>query len=249
MARLLVLGGAWFLGRATAEAARADGWDVTIFRRGGTDSGADPAGVRTVHGDYTSTDDLARLAAAGPFDRVVDNLAFTPRDTLVAARVLEPVTERYVMVPSVSAYEGWPFEPLTEDSATLSCEPDAGPDPAYDGDPAPTTYGFGKAGCERAVCQMFGADRSVILRPGVILGPGEYVGRSTWWLNRLRRGGAVLAPDCPERPIQPVDVRDVAAFALRAPAGVFNVAAPAEWAATGPRWACDGLPTLTGTRR
>lgn len=220
-----MLGGSWFLGRATADAARADGWDVTIFRRGRANSGPDPAGVHTVHGDYASADDLARLAATGPFDRVVDNLAFTPRHTLAAARALEPVAGRYVMVSSVSAYQGWPLEPLTEDSATLACEPDAGPDPGYDGDPAPTTYGFGKAGCERAVHEVFGADRSVILRPGVILGPGEYVGRTAWWLRRLRRGGAVLAPDRPERTVQPVDVRDVAAFALRAPAGTFNVAA------------------------
>ncbi len=227
MARLLVLGGSWFLGRATADVARADGWEVTIFRRGRGDSGPDPSGVRTVHGDYTSTDDLARLAAAGPFDRVVDNLAFTPRDTLAAARALQPVAGQYVMVSSVSAYQGWPLEPLTEDSATLACEPDAGPDPGYDGDPGPTTYGFGKAGCERAVRHVFGPDRSVILRPGVILGPGEYIGRTAWWLHRLRRGGAVLAPGPPERTVQPVDVRDVAAFALRAPAGAFNVAAPA----------------------
>lgn len=126
-----------FLGRATADAARADGWEVTIFRRGRGDSGTDPSGVRTVHGDYTSTDDLARLAAAGPFDRVVDNLAFTPRDTLAAARALQPVAGQYVMVSSVSAYQGWPLEPFTEDSATLPCEPDAGPTPATTVTPAP----------------------------------------------------------------------------------------------------------------
>jgi 2'-hydroxyisoflavone reductase len=129
MPRLLVLGGSWFLGRAVVCAAISDGWEVTIFRRGRAGSGPDPDGVTAVRGDYGNAGDLARLATYGPFDAVVDNLAFTPRET-------------------------------------LACEPDAGPDPGHDGDPAPTTYGFGKAGCERAVLQTFGADRSVILRPG-----------------------------------------------------------------------------------
>lgn len=226
MSRVLVLGGSWFLGRAVADTAAAREWDVTVFRRGRPESGPDPENVRAVRGDYSDPRDAARVADLGPFDLVVDNLAYTPRDTLAVARALEPVAGRYVMVSSVSAYQGWPMEPLTEASPTLECRPDAGPNPGYDGDPAPTTYGFGKAGCERAVLRAFGADRSVILRPGVILGPGEYVGRTSWWLQRLRRGGKVVAPAPRWRAIQPVDVRDVAAFALTAPAGVFNVTAP-----------------------
>jgi 2'-hydroxyisoflavone reductase len=226
MPHVLILGGSWFLGRALAEVAVSRHWEVTIFRRGRAESGADPANVRTVNGDYADPRDMARLAEHGPFDLVVDNLAFTPRETLAVARVLESMAARYVMISSVSAYAGWPTEPLTEDSPVLKCEPDAGPDPGYDGDPGPSTYDFGKAGCERAVVRTFGADRSVILRPGVILGPGEYVGRTAWWLNRLRRGGEVAAPAPAERSIQPVDVRDVAAFALNAPIGVFNVTAP-----------------------
>ncbi|MFE0024944.1 NAD-dependent epimerase/dehydratase family protein [Amycolatopsis sp. NPDC059021] len=226
MPRLLLFGGSWFLGRAVVASALETGWEVTIFRRGRAESGQDPDGVRVVHGDYADPRDLVRLAETGPFDAVVDNLAFTPRETLAAARALEPVTQRYVVVSSVSAYADWPWRPLTEESAVLECEPDAGPDPGYDGEPAPTTYGFGKAGCERAVLQTFGTSRSVVLRPGVILGPGEYVGRTAWWLARMRRGGRVLAPGHPDRVIQPIDVRDVAAFALRAPAGAFNVTAP-----------------------
>jgi nucleoside-diphosphate-sugar epimerase len=91
-------------------------------------------------------------------------------------------------------------------------------------------YGRQKAGAERAVLSVFGPERATILRPGVILGPGEYVGRSPWWLNWAARGGRVLAPGAPERTIQPVDVRDVAAFAVHcaggAGGGVFNVTAP-----------------------
>jgi hypothetical protein len=40
-------------------------------------------------------------------------------------------------------------------------------------------YGFQKAGGEGAVAEAFGDD-AVFVRPGAILGPGEYVGRLPW---------------------------------------------------------------------
>jgi len=222
--RLLILGGSWFLGRTIAEQAITNSHDVTTFRRGR--SGSDVVGTSTIRGDRTDPADLARLTEAGPWDAVIDTSSFVPRETLALARALEPVTGRYVLVSTVSVYKGWPTDPLTEDSAVLDCPADAGPDYGYDGDPGPTTYGFGKAGCERAVLETFGSDRSLVLRPGVILGPWEYVGRLEWWLRRMVRGGRVLAPGQPGRSIQPVDVRDVAAFALRPDlTGTFNVVA------------------------
>ena len=223
--RLLVLGSSWFLGRAVVDVALSAGWEVTTFRRGHAASGDDPVGVRTLRGDYADPAAVAQLAAVGPWDAVVDNLAYTPRETLAVARALEPVAGRYVLISTVSVYQGWPTEPLAEDSPVLDCAPDAGPNPGYNGNPGPSTYGFGKAGCERAVMETFGLDRTAVLRPGVILGPHEYVGRLPWWLRRIERGGQVLAPGSPDRTIQPVDVRDVATFAVRCAggaAGVFN---------------------------
>jgi 2'-hydroxyisoflavone reductase len=76
---------------------------------------------------------------------------------------------------------------------------------------------------------VFGDD-SVALRPGVVLGPREYVGRLPWWLGRTAAGGRIAAPAPPERSIQPVDVRDLAVFALQRADdemfGAFNVTAP-----------------------
>jgi 2'-hydroxyisoflavone reductase len=218
---LLVLGGSWFLGRSVVRAALDSGWSVTTFRRGL--SGQDVPGSQSIRGDRTSAVDLARLAEAGPWDLVVDTSAFVPVEAGSVARVLEPVSRRYVVISSVSAYVGWPTEPLDEASEVLDCPADAGPDYGYDADPGPSVYGFTKAGVERAVTGVFGPERTTVLRPGVILGPGEYVGRLPWWLNRMRRGGRVLAPGSPARSIQPVDVRDVAEFALTGVAGTFNL--------------------------
>ena len=231
--RILVLGGTWFLGRTVVEEALRRGWQVTTFNRGR--SGTPVEGTATVHGDRTIPADLLRLAEHGPWDAVVDTSAsaLAPKDVLVGAKALESVTGQYVYVSTVSAYQGWPDEPLTEASAVLDGPADA--DAEYgrmpDGWDGPDLhYGRQKAGTERAVLVSYGEDRTTIMRPGVILGPGEYVGRLPWWLNRAARGGRIVAPGSPDKTIQPVDVRDVAAFALdRANAklgGVFNVTAP-----------------------
>ncbi|MFI0961354.1 NAD-dependent epimerase/dehydratase family protein [Streptomyces sp. NPDC021080] len=228
--RILVMGGTWFLGKRIAEDALARGWEVTTFNRGL--SGRDVPGVETFRGDRTNITDLNRLAAQGPWDAVIDTSSsdLAPRDVLVAATALRPVVHRWVHISTVSVYQGWPHLPLTDDSPLLECPPDADESYGYTGaDGSPTQYGFQKAGGERAVTEVFG-DAAVFLRPGVILGPGEYVGRLPWWLERAKRGGRILAPAPAEQRIQPVDVRDVARFALTQAAGSarggFNVTHP-----------------------
>ncbi|MFB8235552.1 NAD-dependent epimerase/dehydratase family protein [Kitasatospora purpeofusca] len=231
--RILVLGGGWFLGRAVVTGALARGWEVTTFSRGL--SGIPVPGTVTVHGDRERPEDLARLAEQGSWDAVIDTSAseLSPRAVLAGTRALEPVAGRYVYVSTVSVYEGWPTEALTADSPVLDGPADAGPDYGQlpDGWTGPDTYyGRQKAGAERAVTEVFGLERSTLLRPGVILGPAEYVGRLPWWLHRAERGGRILAPGDPARSIQPVDVRDVADFALDqalcAGHQVHNVTAP-----------------------
>ncbi|MEV4704507.1 NAD-dependent epimerase/dehydratase family protein [Actinoplanes sp. NPDC049316] len=225
--RLLVLGGTWFLGRALGEVALSRGWSVTTFNRGR--SAADLPGVQAIHGDRERPEDLGRLAEHGPWDAVVDTIGFVPNQVLAAARALAPVVDRYVFVSSVNVYTGWPDEHLDETSELFECPPDAnetfGAELGYAGQ-----YGALKAGCERAVVSAVGADRTVNLRPGVILGPGEYVGRLTWWLRRAARGGPLLVPGPADRRIQPVDVRDLAQFAAHCATepleGAFNTTAP-----------------------
>jgi 2'-hydroxyisoflavone reductase len=228
--RILVLGGTWFLGQAVAAAALTRGWQVTTFNRGR--SGVDLYGVEAVHGDRTVAADVERLAGHGPWDAVVDTSSseFPPRDVLLAAETLKPQVGRWIHISTVSVYAGWPHERLTESSALLACPPDADETFGYTGaDGSPTKYGFQKAGGEEAIRQTFG-ERATILRPGVILGPGEYVGRLPWWLSRAARGGPILAPAPADQLIQPVDVRDVAIFALDQAAagepGAFNLTHP-----------------------
>jgi nucleoside-diphosphate-sugar epimerase len=228
--RMLILGGTRFVGHAILSAALQQGWDVTSFSRGL--SGSPPPGVRAVRGDRTNKADLDQLAAAGPWDAVVDTSGFVPRDVLLACEYLRPVTTHYLFVSTVSVYRGWPKEALSESSEVLFCPPDAGPDYGENIEDGPTQYGYQKSGCELAVTSSFGSGYCTVLRPGVILGPREYVGRLPWWLHRVARGGPVLAPGDPSRFIQPIDVRDLADFALTAIstqlAGTYNVTAPLQ---------------------
>jgi 2'-hydroxyisoflavone reductase len=225
--RLLILGGTWYLGRAIGELALDAGWQVTTFNRGV--SAPDLAGVHAIRGDRERAEDLRRLAEHGPWDAVIDTIGYVPKQVLDAANALAPAVGHYVFLSTVNVYTGWPNEPLDDDSALFACPADA--DAAYGADLGYAgQYGALKAGCERAVVTALGGDRSTVLRPGIILGPHEYVGRLTWWLGRAARGGQLLAPGSSTRSIQPIDVRDVAQFALHCAteqiAGAYNVTAP-----------------------
>ncbi|GAA1696333.1 NAD-dependent epimerase/dehydratase family protein [Kribbella yunnanensis] len=223
--RLLFLGGSWFVGSALITAATEAGHDVTVFNRGRA-ANAYPTGVKHVRGNWESEEDVARLASLGPWDAVIDVAGVIPSLVQRCAYALAPVADRYVFMSTISAYRDWPYEAVDESSPLWDGDPDWDPGTrTWD----PDAYGPLKVGCELAVSRAFGADRVLVLRPHVVLGPREYVGRLPWWLARVDQGGRLVVP-APDRSIQPVDVRDLAAFALnRAEAldiGVYNVAAP-----------------------
>ncbi|MEH0841962.1 NAD-dependent epimerase/dehydratase family protein [Micromonospora sp. CPCC 205711] len=211
--RLLVLGGTGFVGGAIVAEAVRRGWPVTVFNRGV--HGEVPTGVRRLRGDRTAPDGLAALAG-GAWDLVVDTWDGAPRAVRDAARVLADSVGHYAYVSSGSVYAA-PVEPgSAEDAPVVEAAADA-----VDGD-----YAQLKAGGERAAVEVLG-DRALLARAGLILGPGEDIGRLPWWLNRIARGGAVLAPGPRDLPVQYVDVRDLAIWLLDRGAegigGAYNV--------------------------
>jgi 2'-hydroxyisoflavone reductase len=209
----------------------------------------DVAGVEAVRGDRESSADLHRLVAGHSWDVVMDASGYVPRVVGDAARALVGRAERYVFLSTISVYPGWPAKGVSEASPVYEGSPDVGGSAADEATWSATRYGTYKAGCERAVVDVFG-DRALVLRPGVILGPHENVGRLTWWLGRTTRGGRVLGPGNPNRPIQPIDVRDVARFALALAesgrAGAFNLAAPKGHATFGSMLAQCAHATASG---
>jgi 2'-hydroxyisoflavone reductase len=199
--KVLVLGGTDFVGPAVVAAALAYGDDVTIFHRGQT--GAAPDGVRAIHGDRTNAADLDLLTSEH-WDVVVDAWSRAPRVVLESARALEPHAARYVYISTISVYAEAHDGVITEASFTVAARPDA----------AATEYSADKRGAELAIESVFGTERSLFARPGLILGPRENIGRLPWWLRRVAAGGTVLAPAPQDLAVQYIDARDLAAFAL-----------------------------------
>jgi 2'-hydroxyisoflavone reductase len=218
----LVIGGSRFLGRHLVDAALARGDRVTVFNRG--QSAPPAAGVTALQGDRQG--DLSALQA-GRWDVVVDTCGYLPRDVARMAAALAGRVGRYVFISSVSAYAS-AAQPTPED-APLGRIDDADTS-VIDG----RTYGPLKALCEAAAVQAIGPAQTVLVRPGLIVGPHDPTGRFTWWPARLARAAAdhqpVLAPGEPQRPLQFIDARDLAAWLLRladaGAAGAFNAVSP-----------------------
>jgi 2'-hydroxyisoflavone reductase len=215
--KLLVLGGTKFLGRHIVEAALERGHGVTIFHRGKTNRGLFGDRVEEVLGDR---DGRLEALASGRWDAVVDTSGYFPRIVGASAKLLAERADHYTFVSSISVYadfstgphEGSPLRKLEDETVE-----ELGDEYQY--------YGGLKALCERAVEREF-PGRTAVVRPGLIVGPHDPTDRFTYWPERLARGGKILAPGPPDRLVQFVDVRDLAAWIVRLVeerrTGVFN---------------------------
>ena len=223
--RLLVLGGTRFLGRGVVDAALAAGDQVTTFTRGV--SGEPPDGVEALHGDRSTPDGMDVLRGR-EWDAVVDTSGFVPVVVGRGAALLADAVGHYVFVSSINAYPDFGDEPIRDDSPVHDCAPDAG---SADGVFDPELYGPYKVGSERAVQQHF-PGRSALLRAGMIIGPYDDTGRFPYWVERMARGGEVLAPGDPDLTLRLIDQRDLGAWAVEVArtgtAGPFVATGPAD---------------------
>jgi len=91
-------------------------------------------------------------------------------------------------------------------------------------------YGPLKALSEKEAEKWFPGN-ALIIRPGLIAGPGDESDRFTYWPVRIARGGEVLAPGTPNDPVQFIDARDLAEWTIRmveqGTVGTFNATGPA----------------------
>lgn len=223
--RLLVLGGTKFLGRAFVEVALARGHEPTLFNRGETNAELFPE-VERLRGDRAG--DLSSLQGRR-FDAVVDTSGYVPGVVRASAELLRDSTQ-YLFVSSVSVYADFSAGP-NEESPCAGLGDASAEELAEDH----SNYGALKALCEQAVWEVF-RDRTLVVRPGLIVGPHDPTGRFTYWSHRLARGGEILAPGPPERRAQFIDVRDLADWLVgcveRRVTGVFNATNEGvEWSA------------------
>jgi 2'-hydroxyisoflavone reductase len=219
--KLLILGGTRFLGRHVAALALARGHALTLLHRGRSAADLFPEAEHCL----ADRDGDLSILDHGEWDAVVDTSAYFPRQVRAVAAKLAGRVGHYHLVSSISAYADFENGGSME-SAPLASLLDPNVE-VINGE----TYGGLKALCEQAAQAAFG-ERCLISRPGLIVGPFDPTGRFTWWVQRLARGGDVLAPGTPESPVQFIDVRDIAAWTLlqaeRAHAGVYNLNGPSQ---------------------
>ena len=203
---ILFIGGTRFAGYFAAQHALARGHRVTLFNRGksGAPLGVFP-GVEQVTGDR-ETADIERLRGR-VFDAVIDMAGYFPRSVRALAGLLSGHVGRYLFVSTISVY-AQPIQLPFDESHALEVLAD--PDVTEIG----PHYGGLKALCERAVTETFGA-AAIIARPGLIVGPRDPTHRFDYWVERVARGGEVLAPDSPDARVQFIDARDLGEWLVR----------------------------------
>jgi len=198
--QILVLGGTRVVGRHLVQAALARGHAVTLFNRGRTDDALFPE-AEHLHGDR---DGHLEALDGRHWDAVVDTCGYVPRVVRQSVDRLRGSVGRYLFVSTISVYEDLP-DPGADEDAPLRTLDD------------PTV-------------QTVTGENATVVRPGMVVGPHDHTDRYTYWLVRVRQGGAVLVPGVPERPVQRIDARDLGAFMVhlleRDTPGVFQAVGP-----------------------
>jgi 2'-hydroxyisoflavone reductase len=227
--RMLILGGTGFTGPFQVRYALIRGHKITVFNRGKTHPDELPQGVEQLVGDRNGRLDALKNRQ---WDVAIDNPTTLPAWVRDAAQILTGNVERYVFISTISVY-----------ADTSKGVDETAPQAKYDGsDPFKETleamkasgyktYGPLKALSEKEAEKWF-PGKTLIVRPGLIVGPRDETDRFTYWPVRIDRGGEVLTPGTPNDPVQFIDARDLAEWTIRMvenrETGTYNATGPAK---------------------
>jgi 2'-hydroxyisoflavone reductase len=227
--RILILGGTGFTGPSQVRYALARGHRLTLLNRGRRPKEW-PGEVEELVGDRNAPNGLDALKER-EWDVCIDNPTSLPAWVRDAGQVLKGKVGQYVFISTLSVYahertadadESEPVaeykgaDPMKETMETLRAN-------------VGELYGPLKALSEKEAEKWFPGITTVI-RPTLIVGPGDDSDRFTYWPVRLSRGGDVLAPGDGSDAVQYIDARDLAEWTIRMVEsrtfGVFNAAGP-----------------------
>jgi 2'-hydroxyisoflavone reductase len=219
--KILILGGTVFVGRHLVDAALARRHEVTLFNRGEHNPDLFPQ-VEKLRGDRTKSLDALRDKH---WDAVIDTCGYVPRVVRESAEFLKNAVDLYVFISSISVYADYSKPGLDEGSAVGVLKDESVEEVTNE------TYGPLKALCEKAAVEAM-SGRTLVIRPGLIVGPYDPSDRFTYWVLRVDRGGTVLAPGPKEREMQIIDARDLAAWIIHMieelEHGVYNAVGPKQ---------------------
>jgi 2'-hydroxyisoflavone reductase len=215
---VLILGGTHFLGRHLVEQAVNLGYETTIFNRGKSNKDLYPD-VENLVGDREKGD-LVSLKGR-EWDCVIDTLGYLKNlDKVVeeSIKLLKDQVEHYTFISSIEAYsEVKPnFDETTPTQINMKKT-------------LATRYGVNKANAEDINTRIFGL-KALNVRAGLIVGKYDKTNRFSYWVNRIEKGGEILAPVSPDYPIQIIDASDIARWIYKmidhGKGGDFNVTGP-----------------------
>jgi 2'-hydroxyisoflavone reductase len=228
--RILILGGTGFTGPFQVNYALSRGHQVTVFNRGKTHPGELPKEAEQLIGDRNGQLDALK---GRKWDVVIDNPTTLPVWVRDAAQILKGNVDRYVFISTISVYS---------DNSKPGMD-ETGPLAKYEGADAMKEtnatlrasnyglYGPLKVLSEREAEKWF-PGKALIIRPGLIVGPGDESDRFTYWPVRVERGGEILAPGNTTDPVQFIDARDLAEWTIRmveqGTTGTFNATGPKQ---------------------
>ena len=226
--RMLILGGTGFTGPQQVNYALSRGHQVTVFNRGRTHPGELPKEVEQLIGDRNGKLDALK---GRTWDVCIDNPTSLPVWVRDAAQILKGNVGHYTFISTISVYADTSKQGMDESAALAKY---TGPDAMKETQATLRAnieglYGPLKALSEAEAEKWF-PGKTLIIRPGYIVGPGDESDRFTYWPVRVERGGEVLAPGTGNDPIQIIDARDLAEWTIRMVeqgiTGPFNAVGP-----------------------
>jgi len=226
--RILILGGTGFTGPFQVRYALSRGHQVTVFNRGRTHPGELPKEAEQLIGDRNGKLDALK---GRTWDVVIDNPTTLPVWVRDAAEILKGNVDRYVFISTISVYADASKQGMDE---TAPLAKYTGADAMKETNATMRAnnlalYGPLKAQSEAEAEKWF-PEKTLVIRPGYIVGPGDESDRFTYWPVRVERGGEVLAPGTTADPIQIIDARDLAEWTIRmveqGTVGSFNAVGP-----------------------
>src|SRR5438874_5160174 len=228
--RILILGGTGFTGPHQVRYALSRGHKVTVFNRGKTHPGELPKAAEQLIGDRNGQLDALK---GRTWDVVIDIPTTLPVWVRDAAQILKGNVDRYVFISTISVYAD-NSKPGMDETGPLAKY--AGADPMKETlltlrDSNYRLYGPLKVLSEKEAEKWF-PGKTLIIRPGLIVGPGDETDRFTYWPVRIDRGGEALAPGERDDPVQFLDARDLAEWTIRmvenGETGVYNATGPTK---------------------
>ena len=228
--KILILGGTGFTGPFQVRYALSRGHAVTVFNRGKTHPGELPKEAEQLLGDRNGQLDALK---GRKWDVVIDNPTTLPVWVRDAAQILKGNVDRYVFISTISVFSDV-SKPGTDENGPLAKYEGADAMKETQATLRASNYGlYGplKVLSEKEAEKWF-PGKALVIRPGLIVGPGDETDRFTYWPVRVARGGEVLAPSDGNDPVQFIDARDLAEWTIRmveqGGTGTYNATGPKQ---------------------